>query len=117
MSASAELKPGDEVAIVSGRDPLGYIRRGIVERLTATQVVVEDMRFARYGGHAIGGYHAKARIEPWGPEHDEQVSRIAAERERDRIVHERLGKVRALKALTIDQLRRIEAIMDEAVES
>ena len=69
----ADAKVGDIVA-TPYRD--GDVKRGVIARLTLTQVVVGGVRYRRDNGAAVGD--RTGSITPWTPAHDEQVARYSA---------------------------------------
>ena len=107
------IKPGDTVAVIAAAVwSRGAPSKATVSRTTTTQVVVnEGMLFSRRSGFGVGsgGYW---RIEPWGEQHDKAVAVAVDDAERSRILAamEDRGKTRKL---TLDQLRRIAAILGE----
>ena len=110
-----DIKLGDEVAIMAASVwSRGEPIKSTVSRTTATQVVVnyQGMRFSRRNGFGVGSVATRWRIEMWGEQHDKAVAVAVEDAYRSRILGamEDRGKTRRL---TLDQLRRIAAILEE----
>ena len=110
MSKLGDIKVGDEVAVSQGGMPRDSWSRATVEKITATQVTAGGNRYNRRNGVRIGhgGAHWSATLAPMSPWHEEQIA--ATQR---RILRHRLQARMGRSELTIGQLRRIEAIMQE----
>lgn len=106
-----DIKPGDEVAVVYRlARRLHAPRRAVIDRVTPTQVLINGTRFRRDSGRAVGD--RTLSIEPWTEKHDEAVARAADDTQRSRILYAMEDRA-ATRKLTLDQLRRIEAILQE----
>jgi predicted nucleotidyltransferase len=113
MTDLQNIKPGDDVAYVAGGCGSGvYIRK--VERVTKTQIIIGDSRYRREDGFPVG--HTiwdAAHICELTPEMEKRVKETADREKKTRLVAE-IHK--ALRGLTLDQLERINAIVDEGGE-
>ena len=74
-----DLKPGD---LVGRRIRVGFggtrLKREVIERVTATQIVAEGVRYRRDNGRQVGGTPYVNGIFPWTSEHDAELIRAAA---------------------------------------
>lgn len=83
MRQLADLKAGDEVAVVSRKyrrdmdgevsDRFSYVRVHTIDRVTPTQIVVGKQRFRRDNGKQVG-YYAGSQAEPVTDEHREWLA-------------------------------------------
>ena len=114
MSADwlANIEPGDIVFI----DSSPGLRKVIVERLTATQVVVDGSKYNRKTGYAIGDFGAWTWRPSLLPLDDSTRARWAKQcKERNdaavlRLLERNVGEVlRAKTPLTTDQLAAVKA--------
>ena len=73
-----DLKPGDLVGI---RIRVGFggtrLKREVIERVTATQIIVAGARYRRENGRLVGEPYTGG-IFPWTSEHDAELIRAAA---------------------------------------
>lgn len=74
-----DLKPGD---LVGRRIRVGFggtrLKRDLIERVTATQIIVAGARYRRENGRLVGGEPYTGGIFPWTSEHDAELIRAAA---------------------------------------
>ena len=113
MSKRDDIKVGDQVAVVAASVwSRGAPIRSTVARTTATQIILgEDMRFSRRNGLGIG-HDKRHRIEPWDEKHDKAVAAAVEGAERSTVLYAMENRVQTRK-LSLDQLRRIAAILGE----
>ena len=120
MSKLDDIKVGDEVALQTscyGRHEWQLFR---VTRTTSAQIVISmsnmigthyERKFWRKGGAEVGARTGEHRwLHALDDDAKAKIQSTADEQERDRLHSEIRGKAHRL---TLDQLRRIEAILKE----
>jgi hypothetical protein len=108
-----DIKPGDEVAIVSS-GWYATASRAKVVAVTATTLTTQiGARTTRWTkrGREIGNPNRHEFVEPWGERHDEMLRPEEERRERNGLLN--AVEKAPLSRLTLDQLRRIKAIIEE----
>ncbi len=107
MNEFEQLKVGDEVILRRQFHADAAVK---IDRITATQICASHWRFNRDTGRQIGGDRwSKVHLKIATPE---GLSAIREIQERVNIIH--AAREQELQKLALDQLRRINAIIQEA---
>lgn len=110
-----DVKVGDAVAVVSGFHK-DTVSRRVVSRVTATQVVLDDGTRWTRRGYRVGASESKwcrSYAKPWDEAEHQQKVDERTRRELARLIEQKT----VFSSLSMDQLKRIKAIVDETKES